>query len=289
MRDGVERWRHDHEAAAAPTPRCAIAGAAFRRARCTCCKLLSISRRCERRIERLTRCKSNMGDGTSSVVVLASELLRLGTLDASIHQHPMQVIDGLLAASREACRYLAETVAKPADALEQPQTQQPSDSSTRTGHLSHLQYDTLVRAAATALASKSSTLGDRSLFAQLAVDSVLQLHRASCTTTTTTTTTLTPQLLCDRISFVYATEAQHFKGRSFLVQDGVALAVPSGSIAIPRHDIARSCATSQTPDTLLELTDAKIFLLDGCMYEASTCQHVEFIKVRVNQSVGRPR
>ena len=95
------------------------------------------------------------GDGTTSVVVLAGELLRGAEALVSARVHPMTVVAGYRAAAGVA-----------ADALE-------SGAVDRSGDPASLKAD-LVRVARTTLSSKILS-GDRDHFAALAVDAVLRL------------------------------------------------------------------------------------------------------------------
>jgi len=58
-----------------------------------------------------------VGDGTTSVVILASELLRQSNELVKNHVHPTSIIAGLNLAKKEACRFIAERMAVKVDTL----------------------------------------------------------------------------------------------------------------------------------------------------------------------------
>jgi len=58
-----------------------------------------------------------VGDGTTSVVILASELLKHGNELVKNMVHPTSVIQGFRLAMRQACKYVSEEMAIPTDSL----------------------------------------------------------------------------------------------------------------------------------------------------------------------------
>ena len=58
-----------------------------------------------------------MGDGTTSVVILAAELLKRANLLVKHKIHPTSIIAGYRLAMREACKYVKENMAVKADKL----------------------------------------------------------------------------------------------------------------------------------------------------------------------------
>jgi T-complex protein 1 subunit alpha len=51
---------------------------------------------------------SEVGDGTTSVVILASELLKKANELIKMNVHPTNIISGYKMAAREACRYVED-------------------------------------------------------------------------------------------------------------------------------------------------------------------------------------
>ena len=51
---------------------------------------------------------SEVGDGTTSVVILASELLKRANELIKMNVHPTNIISGYKMAAREACRYVED-------------------------------------------------------------------------------------------------------------------------------------------------------------------------------------
>jgi T-complex protein 1 subunit alpha len=92
-----------------------------------------------------------VGDGTTSVVILAAELLRRANELVKQRIHPTTIITGYRLACREACKFLADQMSIKIDALGR---------------------DALVNAARTSMSSK--VIGpDDDLFAPMAVDAML--------------------------------------------------------------------------------------------------------------------
>lgn len=60
---------------------------------------------------------SEVGDGTTSVVIIASELLRKGSELVRQKIHPTSIIGGFRMAMREAVKYIEETLSLPVDKL----------------------------------------------------------------------------------------------------------------------------------------------------------------------------
>jgi len=58
-----------------------------------------------------------VGDGTTSVVILAAELLKIANELIKQKIHPTSIITGYRMASREACKYINEVLAVPVDSL----------------------------------------------------------------------------------------------------------------------------------------------------------------------------
>lgn len=101
---------------------------------------------------------SEVGDGTTSVVILASELLKQAHALVMQGVHPTQVISGLLIAKKEACKYIAKMSARVAD----------------------LGPDCLVNVARTSMASK--IIGHESkMFAEMAFTAVKRIETPSPT------------------------------------------------------------------------------------------------------------
>lgn len=58
-----------------------------------------------------------VGDGTTSVVILAAELLKQANELVKNHVHPTSIIAGFLTAKKEACKFIAEQMACKVDTL----------------------------------------------------------------------------------------------------------------------------------------------------------------------------
>jgi len=91
-----------------------------------------------------------VGDGTTSVVIFAAELLKQANELVKSGVHPTQVIAGLNLAKREACKFIASTM---------------------SSKVEDLGVDSIMNAARTSMSSKIIG-GESAFFAKLAVDAV---------------------------------------------------------------------------------------------------------------------
>lgn len=95
-----------------------------------------------------------VGDGTTSVVIVATELLKRANDLVRAKIHPTSIISGYRLAMREACKYLEENLAISVESLGE---------------------DTLINAAKTAMSSKIvGAEGD--FFAKIAVDAIVSIR-----------------------------------------------------------------------------------------------------------------
>ncbi|KAM0682257.1 chaperonin-containing T-complex alpha subunit Cct1 [Mitosporidium daphniae] len=102
-----------------------------------------------------------VGDGTTSVVLLAAELLRQANELIKLKIHPTTIISGFRLALRESCKFIAEKLAIPVDSLGK---------------------DTLIHVARTCLSSKILGAGGlpdeeaSSFFAKMAADAIMAVR-----------------------------------------------------------------------------------------------------------------
>jgi len=100
-----------------------------------------------------------VGDGTTSVVIVASELLKRANELVRAKIHPTSIISGYRLAMREACKYIEENLAISVDSLGP---------------------NTLINAAKTAMSSKIVG-ADSELFSRIAVDAVTAIKATTDT------------------------------------------------------------------------------------------------------------
>lgn len=93
---------------------------------------------------------AEVGDGTTSVVILAAELLKRANELIKIKVHPTNIISGYKIAAKEACRYIEDKLAVPVDSLG---------------------IDALLNCAKTSMSSKLIN-ADANFFAGLVVDAI---------------------------------------------------------------------------------------------------------------------
>ena len=93
---------------------------------------------------------AEVGDGTTSVVILAAELLKRANELIKIKVHPTNIISGFKIAAKEACRYIEDKLAVPVETL---------------GN------DALLNCAKTSMSSKLIN-ADANFFAGLVVDAI---------------------------------------------------------------------------------------------------------------------
>jgi T-complex protein 1 subunit alpha len=94
-----------------------------------------------------------VGDGTTSVVILAAEMLQQANELVKNHVHPTSIIAGFIAAKKAACKYIAKNLAC---------------------KVSSLGPETVLNAAKTSISSKILS-ADSDFFANLAVDAVTRV------------------------------------------------------------------------------------------------------------------
>jgi T-complex protein 1 subunit alpha len=93
---------------------------------------------------------AEVGDGTTSVVILAAELLKRANELIKIKVHPTNIISGFKIAAKEACRYIEDKLAVPVETLG---------------------TDALLNCAKTSMSSKLIN-ADANFFAGLVVDAI---------------------------------------------------------------------------------------------------------------------
>lgn len=100
---------------------------------------------------------SEVGDGTTSVVILAAELLKQANALVKTHVHPTSIISGFNMAKKEACKFIAKQMAM---------------------KVNELGKDTIINCAKTSMSSK--IIGsDSEFFGKLAVDAVMGVKRVN--------------------------------------------------------------------------------------------------------------
>jgi T-complex protein 1 subunit alpha len=145
-----------------------------------------------------------VGDGTTSVVILAAELLRRANDLVRMRIHPTNIIAGYRLAMREGCKYLREKLATPVDKLGR---------------------DCLVNAAKTSLSSKILGSAESDLFANMAVDAVLAVK----TDSPSSSKPVYP------IDAIHVLKAQGKSARESELLPGYALNKPRSSQLMPRR------------------------------------------------------
>ena len=100
---------------------------------------------------------SEVGDGTTSVVILAAELLKRANELIKMNVHPTNIIAGYKMAAREACRYIEDKLAVTVESLGE---------------------EALINCAKTSMSSKLIN-ADPEFFANLVVDSIKTIKQES--------------------------------------------------------------------------------------------------------------
>ena len=144
-----------------------------------------------------------VGDGTTSVVVIAAELLKRANDLVKRGIHPTSVIAGYKMAMRESCKYIRDKLAVP---------------------VSKLGKDCLVNAAATSISSKILGSANSEKFAKMAVDAVLGVKKKDITETRD----VYP------IESIHVMKAQGKSAKDSHLLEGYALNLPRSSQSMPR-------------------------------------------------------
>lgn len=145
-----------------------------------------------------------VGDGTTSVVILAAELLRRANDLVRQKIHPTNILAGYRKAMREGCKFLRDELATPVDKLGR---------------------DMLVSVARTTLSSKILGSAESEMFANMAVDAVLAVK-------TTKPGSNKPHYPIDAI---HVLKAQGKSARESELLPGYALNQPRSSQLMPRR------------------------------------------------------
>lgn len=111
-------------------------------------------------VELATRQDDEVGDGTTSVVILAAELLKRANELVKNKIHPTSIMSGYRLANREACKYINEVLAESVE---------------------NLPKDTLLNIAKTSMSSKIIGV-ESNFFSNMVVESCLRVKKTSETT-----------------------------------------------------------------------------------------------------------